>query len=987
MDTPHQSNLFEGMTDTLSIDWAYIDTQFTIQQISKNFSTLLGKDVKALIGTPIKSILSPSTFNRLCPYWKQALEGHTTSFSDFILFSSNTEEYCFQVAHFPNVDDDGHVSGVYLCLQDHTQHNRTVDTLRKLHRITAANELTTKEKIEALLSLGTETFSLPIGIISEIHNSDYIIRYACTPNGEVKPGDQFDLGITYCIHTLNADQPTGFNHVGQSTIQDHPCYSIFGLESYLGTPLVVNGKRYGTLNFSSPTPRKYSFSHDDFELIRLFAQWISNKLSREQDRVTLERQSQLLESMSQQARIGAWEVDLIKGEIYWSKMTKIIHEVDDDYVPEMTQAINFYKEGHSRDRITRLIERAISTGESWHEQLQLITAKGNSLWVDAMGQVEMINGKACRLYGSFQDIDARVKGQLELKSAKDVAESAAASKSTFLANMSHEIRTPMNGVIGMLNLLTRSQLTDQQKHYSNLAQSSAESLLVLINDILDFSKIEAGKLNLEILDFNLIEHFSDFVQTMTQKAEERDLELILDCSRIQHLQVKGDPSRLRQVLTNLVSNALKFTHQGYVLIMAETIQQSNGSITLNCTVKDTGIGIPEEKLPHLFDAFTQADSSTTREYGGTGLGLAIVKQLCLLMGGDVEADSQENAGSCFHFSTTMLEVEQPSKQDHPAHLPEKDLFAPFLNQKTIWNIDQNAIKQDILNYHVKQWGADVKNFDDIKIPIEMLRNFILTKLDHSKNADSRHPSCPSIIFIDLNFVNTLEFSACEELKKLSDSLNIVVILEVPLMLSEHFVQLANKISHRFMTKPFTPWGIKSVLLAVQHQETLDSDSTVDEQVLQQTPETLSPCNRESTVHDSNAPLSLNQNGRILLVEDNQINQIVARDMLQDMGLDADIAGSGVEALKAIQKTDDTLPYELILMDCQMPEMDGYEATGNIRQGNVGDNNKNIPIIALTANAMKGDREKCIEAGMTDYLSKPISYNDLENMLYKYLPQR
>jgi CheY-like chemotaxis protein len=379
--------------------------------------------------------------------------------------------------------------------------------------------------------------------------------------------------------------------------------------------------------------------------------------------------------------------------------------------------------------------------------------------------------------------------------------------------MSHEIRTPMNGVIGMLNLLRKELLSDQQRHYITLAQSSAESLLSLINDILDFSKIEAGKLDIEKIDFHLHDLFTDFSAAMAPQVQEQGLEFVVDIQGLGQRMVQGDPGRIRQVLTNLLGNALKFTKQGRLTIEARLeSDQAGDDYCLYCDITDTGIGIPADKLTHLFDSFTQADSSTTRQFGGTGLGLAIVRQLCRLMGGGVDVSSEVGLGSRFGFYIPL------GHSDVLAVSPER------------------------------RFGV------------------------HHHDAEK-----------------TIEAEAQSFARK-----------------------------------------------------------------------------------------------RLLLVEDNAINQQVVLGLLSDMGLSPDVAANGLEALEAMKHDKNVACYDLILMDCQMPEMDGYTATRKIRQGELGDYYRDIPIVALTANAMLGDRENCFAAGMSDYLAKPIDEGLLLGCLKKWL---
>ncbi|WP_293746160.1 histidine kinase dimerization/phospho-acceptor domain-containing protein [uncultured Paraglaciecola sp.] len=285
-------------------------------------------------------------------------------------------------------------------------------------------------------------------------------------------------------------------------INNHPCYEALSLESYIGAPLIVEGERYGTINFSSPDARDKDFSAYELELIWLFSQWISNEITRSKTERRLSKQRKMLEIMSNQGRIGAWELNVKTSDLYWSQMTKEIIGVSKDFKPNIANSSTFYKPGDNLERITKLVKRAMTTGEPWHEELQIITPSGQERWVAAIGEAIFENNKCVRMYGSFQDIDEKIENQLALTQAKERAEAAALAKSQFLANMSHEIRTPMNGILGMLQWFKETPLNDQQTYNLQIARTSAESLLSLLNDILDLSKIEAGKVELENINFN-----------------------------------------------------------------------------------------------------------------------------------------------------------------------------------------------------------------------------------------------------------------------------------------------------------------------------------------------------------------------------------------------------------------------------------------------------------------------------------------------------
>ena len=662
----------------------------------------------------------------------------------------------------------------------------------------------------------------------------------------------------------------------------------------------------------------------------------------------LERQRQMLEQMSELGRIGAWEVDLLKGEVYWSAMTKEIHEVPEDYQPLLDTAINFYKEGYSRTRIQELVSACIETGKPFHAELQMVSAKQREIWIATRGRSEFVDGVCIGIFGSFQEITEKKRTEALLIKAKESAQAGEKIKGEFLASMSHEIRTPINGVIGMLNLLDRTELDQSQKRQVNLANQSAQSLLTVINDILDFSKIEAGKIEIETIDFDLYEHMASFAQSIAIKAFEKKLEFVIDLHGLDTQWVKGDPNRLRQVLNNLASNAIKFTAEGEILVKFQS-QRREGLVLLTVDVVDTGIGISEQKIKNLFSPFSQADSSTTREYGGTGLGLAISRQLCNLMNGDVSIQSQEGKGSHFSFTVTFSECE---KSNTP--LPSLDL-----NNLTILIVDDNQTNRHSLRHLFHHWGANVLEAADGIDAIHTLSTHltgdrmidlvlidqtmpVLDGLTLAKQIQSK-PAFSSIPLVLMSSLTTLR--STEELK----GLGFIAQLNKPLDIQEVI---------NILVLSFPVLGV------VQ-------DDAVS-------------LRQSDTVEKNGHKLYLSSDKTILLVEDNLINQEVVKGFLHAYSISVLTAENGIEAIEILKTANDKENIALILMDCFMPVMDGYEATQCIRKGQAGEQFKAIPIIAMTANAMKEDRQKCLDAGMNDYVSKPFNPDTFEQKLGEWL---
>ena len=684
--------------------------------------------------------------------------------------------------------------------------------IKELQTISNDHTMSLDEKLDNLLSIGTKILELETGIVSNVRGDRYSVMCAVTPDNSIPVNSEFALLDTYCADVVNAQSHIAYHDINCEPGASHPCFAKYTLKSYIAAPVTVSGEFFGTVNFSSLAPRPKPFTTIEVDYLLLLASWIGNELERQQvmeninaQKAILAERNSLLNQVTNLAGVGTWELNLETQALSWSGALKRMLHMHGEKILKPEDVANLITDENQRKEYVARFAHMIKTGKDFAYELEVRTDAGEPRWLESRAHPIMENGRCTKVIGATIDITQIHLDKAVLQQKSDLAENALKTRSEFLDKISHEIRTPIHGVLGMLEALMGTSLSNKQLELASIASKSADSLLKIVNDILDFSKIDSGDIPFEEAPTDLALTIEEQIPMFSRLAKQKGLELIANTEDLKGKIFTADKLRLGQILLNLLNNAIKFTKEGKVTVDNSCIRYGKGRFRVKIVVTDTGIGISEQQQKVIFSPFMQAENSAQSRYGGTGLGLSLVSKIADHYQGNVEVSSHIGVGA--RFTVTLM-----------------------LDDATT--------------------GAKIE------------------KAYASKNL---------------------------------------------------YIPTRQELS-----------GLK-----------------------------------------------------VLIVEDNEINQLVIKEQLKEVGLPSDLAVNGEEGVEKVKRAfAEKSPYAIIFMDCHMPVMDGLEATRQIRE--LGEHAQHIPIIALTANVLTGDKEKCLKSGMNDFISKPVGVSRLKECVFRHL---
>jgi PAS domain S-box-containing protein len=711
------------------------------------------------------------------------------------------------------------------------------------------------------------------------------------------------------------------------------------VRSFWAVPLVSGGKAVGVFGVGYAAPREATA--DELRVLQSLGDEAALAMERARTTEALRQSEARFRRLAANFPGGMIFQFLLRpdGSVafpYISPSCRELYELEPEEIQRDPSLIMNIVHPEDRAAFQQSIARSAQTLTPWRWEGRAIIKSGALKWFQGTSRPELQPNGDILWDGLLMDITERKRMEAELAQAKEAAEAASRAKSEFLANMSHEIRTPMNGILGMMGLLLDTDLTPEQREYAQTAHGSAEALLGILNDILDFSKIEAGRLEIEAVEFSLRESLGDALKTLALRAQEKGLELLYEVQPELPDLVVGDPTRLRQVVVNLVGNAIKFTDRGEVLVQVGRQEARGEDLLLHVRVQDTGIGIPADKRQQIFAAFAQADSSTTRRYGGTGLGLTISRQLVEMMGGRLWVESAAGVGSTFHFTVRLGRVPACAPAAEPSQLRGLRVLV----------VDDNATNRRILHDQLRAWGLE-----------PVLARSAPEALALLAEAAARGRPFPLVV-TDAHMPEMDGFMLVERIKHDRGLRGTTILMLTSAEQKADLARCRQLGIAVYLIKPVKPTELQRALARAVGQAG-------------QSRSTPSPPAHAPRPH---RPL------RILLAEDNAVNQKLATRLLEKWGHHVTVASTGKEALAAVERQ----AFDVVFMDVQMPEMDGLEATAAIRAQERA-THLHLPIIAMTAHAMKGDRERCLAVGMDAYVSKPLRSEELYAALARVCP--